>query len=181
LRCIMDLKKKIFSDDVWKVFSVAAFLFITIFFILPYLVQVSTYFHERGHVKALEKNEIEANYQMNLLDTIPNFFNPKVAKLGVTRFDLSAYKALDKYKRAEVNIGGIVSDLRFLFLIGIYLTFGNIYLFYRLKFAKTFNPQWVLAINWILFMWLLALIQITVANITYNSGDIFQLVRFLRV
>ena len=171
-----DLKK-----EVWKVFIVAAFLFITIFFVLPYLVQVSTYFHERGHVNALEKNDIAASYRVDLLATIPNFFSPNVAKLGVTKFDLSAYKALDKYQRTEINLSGIVSDLRFLFLIGIYLTFGNIYLFYRLKFSNHFNPNWILAINWILFMWLLALVQITVANITYNSGDIFQLVRFLRV
>ena len=175
----MDLKKSIFSDEVWKVFTVAAFLFITIFFILPYLVQTSTYFHEKGHVDALEKNGIKAYYSMNLLDTIPNFFNPKVAKLGVTKFDLSAYKSLDKYARTEVNIAGIVSDLRFLFLIGIYLTFVNIYLFYKIRIRKQYNLIWILAINWVLFMWLVALIQITVSNVTFRSGDVYQLVRFL--
>ncbi|MFA5173976.1 MAG: hypothetical protein WC438_02225 [Candidatus Pacearchaeota archaeon] len=174
-------KKRIFNDNTWKIFTVASFLFITIFFILPYLVQVSTYFHERGHRQALDKYGIKNSYQIDLLATIPNFYNPNVDKLGVTRFDLEAYKALDKYKRTEVNIAGIVSDLRFLFLIAVYLTFGNIYLFYRYKFSANFNPNWVLAINWILFMWLLALIQITVSNITYHSGDIYQLVNLLRI
>jgi uncharacterized membrane protein (DUF485 family) len=169
------------KKEAWKIFMIASFLFITIFFILPYLVQVSTYFHEAGHVKALEKHGVDAYYKVDLLSTIHNFFNPNVKKLGVTRFDLQKYKELDKYKRAEVNVSGIVSDLRFLFLIGIYLTFGNIYLFYRLKFSKSFNPNLILAVNWILFMWLLALIQITVANVTYSSGDVMQLVRFLRV
>jgi len=169
------------KEDIWKVFNIAAFLFITIFFILPYLVQISTYFHERGHVKALEKYDVTAVYNINLLETIPNFFNPKVDKLGVTRFNLADYKALDKYERADVNVAGIVSDLRFLFLIGIYLTFVNVYVYYKVKFKQDYNLTWVLAINWILFMWLLALIQITVSNITYLSGDIYQLVRFLRV
>ena len=62
------------KEEIWKVFSVASFLFITIFFILPYLVQVSTYFHERGHQKALDKYGIENSYQVNLLDTIHNFY-----------------------------------------------------------------------------------------------------------
>ncbi len=177
----MDLKKRIMSDNAWKVFCVAAFLFVTIFFVLPYLVQVSTYFHERGHQKVLDKYGIENTYNFNLLETIPNFFNPKVVKLGVTRFDLQAYKELDKYKRTEINIAGIVSDLRFLFLIGIYLTFINVYLFYRIRVKKEVNLALILGINWILFMWLLALIQITVSNITFSSGDIYQLVRFLRI
>jgi len=170
-----------FKKEAWKIFSVASFLFITIFFILPYLVQVSTYFHERGHQQALVKYGIESSYSINLLDTIPNFFNPRVDKLGITRFDLDEYKALNKYQRADVNVAGIVSDLRFLFLIGIYLTFVNIYLFYKIRIRKQYNLIWILAINWVLFMWLVALIQITVSNVTFRSGDIYQLVRFLRV
>ena len=97
------------------------------------MVQVSTYFHERGHVKALEKYGVRAYYKINLLETIPNFFNPHVDKLGITRFDLQAYKDLDKFQRTEINIAGIVSDLRFLFLVGIYLSFVNVYIFYKIK------------------------------------------------
>jgi len=169
------------KKEAWKIFNVASFLFITIFFILPYLVQVSTYFHEKSHVKVLTKYGVDCEYHVDWLSAIPNFFNPRVEKLGVTRFDLNEYKALDKFQRTEINIAGILSDLKFLFLIGIYLAFGNVYLFYKLKSDKKFNPNLALAINWILFMWLLALIQITIANISYNSGDIFMLVRFLRV
>jgi len=169
------------KKEIWRIFNVASFLFITIFFILPYLIQVSTFFHERGHQGVLDKYNIENTYHLNLLETIPNFFNPNVQKLGVTRFDLEKYKQLDKYKRTEVNIAGIVSDLRFLFLIGVYLALVNVYLFYKVKFKKEYNLMWILALDWILFMWLLALVQITVSNITYSSGDIYQLVRFLRV
>ena len=128
--------RKEVKAEVWKIFMVASFLFVTIFFVLPYLIQVSTYFHEKGHQNALSKYGVENTYQFNLLDTIPNFFNPRVQKLGVTRFDLQAYEKLDKYKRAEINVSGIVSDLRFLFLIAIYLTFVNIYLFYRIRIKK---------------------------------------------
>jgi len=169
------------KKEVWRIFSVASFLFITIFFILPYLIQTSTYFHERAHQKALAKHGIESSYEINLLETIPNFFNPQVDKLGITRFNFEDYKALDRYKRLEVNLAGIVSDLRFLFLIGVYLALVNVYLFYKVQFKKEYNLKWLLAIDWVLFMWLLALIQITVSNVTYNSGDLFQLVRFLRV
>jgi len=169
------------KKEVWKVFCVASFLFITIFFILPYLIQISTYFHERGHVNVLKGYGVDASYKVNLLETIPNFFNPQVNKLGVTRFNLAEYKKLDKYQRANVNIAGIISDLRFLFLIGIYLSMANVYLFYKVRYKKDYDLTWVLAVNWILFMWLLALVQITVSNITYSSGDVFQLVRLLRV
>ena len=177
VNCMNPVVKK----EVRKVFNITAFLFITIFFILPYLIQISTYFHEKGHQNALGKYNIESSYAVNLLETIPNFFNPQVTKLGVTRFNLNDYKSLNKYQRTEVNVGGIVSDLRFLFLIGIYLSFVNVYTFYKIKFKKDYSLIWILAVNWVLFMWLLALIQITVSNITYSSGDIYQLVRFLRV
>jgi hypothetical protein len=169
-----DIKK-----GAWKIFSVASFLFITIFFILPYLVQISTYFHEKAHSQMLTKYNIDNSYQINLLDTIPDFFNPKVDKLGVTNFDLNNYLKLNKYQKLDINIAGVVSDLRFLFLIGIYLSFVNVYLFYRIKFGKEYNLIWILAINWILFMWLLALIQITMANITFTSGDFYRLIYFL--
>jgi hypothetical protein len=175
------LEKKIMNENLWKIFVIAAFLFITIFFVLPYLIQTSTYFHEKGHQKALTSYGVENNYQMNLLETIPNFFNPRVQKLGVTRFSLENYKKLDKNQRANVNVAGIVSDLRFLFLIGIYLSLVNVYLFYKIRFKREYDLKWVLAIDWILFMWLLALIQITVLNITSPSGDVYQLIRFLSV
>lgn len=167
------------KKEIWKIFMIASFLFITIFFILPYLVQVSTFFHERAHQKQLDKYGVENSYKLNLLDTIPNFYNPNVQKLGVTRFDLDAYTKLDKFEKADINVAGIVSDLRFLFLIGIYLSFVNVYLFYKIRFKKEYNVKWALAVDWILFMWLLALIQITVANITYPSGDVYSLVKFI--
>ena len=173
--------EKEIKKEVWRVFGVASFLFITVFFILPYLVQISTYFHERGHMTTLSKYGIENSYSINLLETIPNFYNPNVKKLGVTRFNLNKYKALDKNQRTEINIAGIVSDLRFLFLIGIYLSMANVYIFYKVRFKQNYDLTWILAINWILFMWFLALVQITVSNITYHSGDIYQLVRFLHV
>ena len=169
------------AKDVWKVFSVASFLFITIFFVLPYLIQISTFFHEKGHQNVLARYGVESSYSVNLLETIPSFFNPKVNKLGVTRFSLNEYKELDKNQRTNVNIAGIISDLRFLFLIGIYLSLVNVYLFYKIKFKKEYDLTWVLAVNWILFMWILALIQITVSNITFVSGDVHQLVRFLKI
>lgn len=167
------------KKEVWKVFTVASFLFITIFFILPYLIQISTYFHERGHQQALGKYGIESSYSFNLLETIPNFFNPNIKKLGITRFNLDKYRTLEKFQKTEINIAGIVSDLRFLFLIGIYLSLANVYIFYKVRFRKEYDLTFVLAVNWILFMWFLALVQITVSNITYTSGDIFQLARYL--
>ena len=53
------------KKEIWKIFSVAAFLFVTIFFILPYLVQVSTYFHEKAHQKSLDKYNIENLEDLN--------------------------------------------------------------------------------------------------------------------
>jgi hypothetical protein len=169
------------KKEVWKLFEIALFLFVTILFVLPYLVQVSTYFHERGHMKFLDKYEVRNYYDINLLKTIPNFFNPKTAALGVTKFDFNQYKKLDRYQRAEINIAGTISDLKFLFLIGIYLTLTNVYLFYKIKIKREINLVWMLAINWMLFMWLIVLIQITLANLTHGSGDIYQLIKFLRV
>ena len=167
--------KKIF----WKVFSVASFLFITIFFILPYLIQISTYFHENGHLSALEKYGVEGRYTVNLLETIPNFFNPNSNKLGVTRFNLNEYLLLSAVQKADINLGGIISDLRFMFLIGIYLAFVNVYAFYKVYVRRDYDLTLVLATNWVLFMWLLALTQISVANLTYNTGDFMKLVDVL--
>lgn len=164
------------KKEVRKIFNVSAFLFVSIFFILPYLTQVSTYFHERGHMRALEKYGVESSYEPNLLSAIPNFFNPNVEKLGVTRFSLSEYSKLGPYQKAEVNLAGIVSDLTFLLLIGVYLSMANVYLAYKVIFKKPVNAGFFLAINWILFMWLLVLIQITLANVTYEAGDFYHLI-----
>jgi len=169
------------KKEAWKIFSIASFLFITIFFILPYLVQISTYYHEKAHQSALDKYGIENSYQLNLLETIPNFYNPAVSKLGVTRFDLDKYKKLDKFQKADINIAGIVSDLRFLFLIAIYLTMANVYSYYKVRIKQSYNLTGVLAVNWILFMWLIALVQITVSNITFSYGDVYSLVNVLKV
>lgn len=170
---------KKFKKEFVRIFYFASFLFITIFFILPYLVQISTYFHEKSHQKVLDKYDVENSYHVNLLSTIHNFYNPNVKKLGVTKFDLEAYNRLDKYKKAEINIAGIISDLKFLFLISIYLTFVNVYMFYKIKIKKNYDLTWILAVNWILFMWLIALAQITISNLTFNSGDFMSLVRIL--
>ncbi len=171
--------KKETKKEFWKIFNVAAFLFISIFFVLPYLVQISTYFHEKSHVRVLNKYDVANDYEVNFLETIPNFFVSNKKHLGITRFDIDGYEKLNKFQKLEVNTAGIISDLRFLFLIGIYLSFVNVYVFYKVKVKKEYNLILALAINWILFMWLLALIQITIANITYSTGDIFQLVKFL--
>jgi len=173
--------KKGFKKEALKVFYVAVFLFVTIFFILPYLVQVSTYFHEKSHQKVLDKFGVPNSYQVNLLNTIHNFYNPNVKKLGVTKFNIASYNELDKFKRTEVNIAGIASDLKFLFLIGVFLAFVNVYMIYKVRVRKEYDLFMILAVNWILFMWLLALIQITISNITFSSGDIYQLISKLRV
>ena len=136
---------------------------------------------EKGHQQALARYGVESSYQLNLLETIPNFYNPQVSKLGVTRFNLDEYKKLDKIQRTDVNVAGIVSDLRFLFLIAIYLAMANVYAFYRVRIKQDYNLTLVLAVNWILFMWLLALVQITVSNITYSIGDVYSLVKLLNV
>lgn len=173
--------KKRFKKEALKVFYVAVFLFITIFFILPYLVQISTYFHERSHQNTLDKYGVANSYQVNLLNTIHNFYNPNVKKLGVTKFNIAEYNDLDKFKRTDINIAGIASDLKFLFLIGVFLAFVNVYMIYKIRVRKEYDIFYILAVNWILFMWLLALIQITVSNITFSSGDVYQLVNRLRV
>jgi len=169
------------KKEVWKVFQVILFLVVSIIFVLPYLVQLSTYLHEKAHQKMLNKYDVQNSYQLNLFSTIPNFFNPKAEALGVTRFSLTEYNALDKNKRTDINVAGIISDLRLLFLIGLYLAFMNVYLYYKVKIRGDLNFVWVLAINWLLFMWLLAVIQITIANITYPTGDVYSLVRMLKV
>ena len=170
-----------FKKEAVKIFHVMVFLFITIFFVLPYLVQTSTYFHEKGHQKTLDKYGVRNSYHVNFLETIHNFYNPKVKKLGVTRFDIDRYNELGKFQRTEINIAGIISDLRFLFLISIYLVFVNVYMFYKVRVKKDYDLVWILATNWILFMWLLALVQITISNITFPAGDVHNLINGLRV
>ena len=149
------------------------------FFILPYLVQISTYFHEKGHQSVLDKYDVDNSYRINLLTTIHNFYNPNVKKLGVTKFDTDVYNKLGKFPKAEIHIAGVLSDLRFLFLISIYLVFVNIYMFYKIRVRKEYDLVWVLAVNWVLFMWLLALVQITTSNLTFRSGDFMSLVKVL--
>ncbi len=171
--------KRGMSRESWRVIKVGLFLLVTILIVLPYLVEISTFFHEEAHVEILAKYGIKNYHGTNILMTIPNFFNPRVQKLGVTKFDYEQYKKLGPYQKTEVHIAGIISDLKFLFLIGIYLSFTNIYLFYKIRIKKDYDLTWVLAINWILFMWLLVLIQITVANISNSGGDFYQLIKVL--
>jgi len=169
------------KKDVWKVFKIGFFLFASIVLLLPYMVQISTFFHEKAHQRSLDLYSVRNAYEFNLLKTIPTFFNPNAEALGVTKFNFAQYQDLDKYQRTDVHIAGIVSDLRFLLYMGIGLALVNVYLFYKIKFRKEYNLIWVLAINWMLFMWLLSLVKITTENMTHPSSDIYQLIRFLRV
>ena len=146
---------------------------------MPYLVQISTYFHEKGHQSVWDRYNVDNSYRINLLTTIHNFYNPNVKKLGVTKFDTDVYNKLGKFPKAEIHIAGVLSDLRFLFLISIYLVFVNIYMFYKIRVRKEYDLVWVLAVNWVLFMWLLALVQITTSNLTFRSGDFMSLVKVL--
>jgi len=59
------------------------------------------------------------------------------------------------------------------------LVFVNIYMFYKIRVRKEYDLVWVLAVNWVLFMWLLALVQITTSNLTFRSGDFMSLVKVL--
>jgi len=169
------------KKEVKKILWVALFIFVTIIVVLPYLVQISTYFHERAHQRALDKYAVKNYYMINLLTTIPNFYNPEAEALGVTKFNLDEYRKLSRYQKTEVNIAGIVADLRLLFLVAVYLALANVYAFYKIRIRKELSLTKVLAVNWILCMWLLVLIQITVSNITQASGDVYQLARFLSV
>jgi len=167
--------------DVLTVIYTIIFLFVSIVIVLPYMVQFSTYMHERAHYKALISYGLYAEIDIGFLTTIPDFFNPSTEKLGVTRFSLEQYKTLDKYQRAAVNTAGIVSDMVVLSFLGLYLALTNIYFFYKVKFAKDYDFVWILAVNWILIMWLIALMQITIANVTHEAGDISMLVKYLTV
>ncbi len=169
------------KKDILTVAYTILFLLISIIVILPYMVQFSTYMHERSHYKALTSYGLYAEIHLDVLHTIPQFFNPKTEKLGVTRFSLEQYKQLDKWQRTQVNIAGIVSDLVMLSFMGIYLALTNVYFFYKVKFSKNFDLVWILAVNWLLIMWLIALMQITIANITHEAGDIHMLVRYLSI
>jgi len=173
--------EKELKREIWKILKALFFIIFSIVIILPYMVQITTYLHERAHMSVLTKYGVSNYYSANLLMTIPNFFNPNAESLGVTQFNFDQYQKLDKFQRAELHVSGIVSDLRVLFLISIYLALVNVYVIYKIYVKKEVNLGWVLAINWLLFMWLLALIQITIANITYPNGDTYQLIKFLRV
>ena len=168
------------KEEYRNLFYLISFLFITIFFILPYLVQISTYFHEKAHQDVFNKYGIENSYQFNFLNTIHNFYNPNEKFLGTIEFNLNQYNLLNESQKIEIHLAGILSDLRFLFLIGVFLSLSNLYIFYKIKFKKEYDLTWNIAINWILFMWLIALIQITLSNIVSSDGDIIQLIGYLR-
>jgi hypothetical protein len=165
------------KKDVLTVLYTVIFLFVSIFLILPYMVYFSTYMHERAHYKMLTVYGIDAGISIDILHVIPNFFSTKTEKLGVTTFNLEEYKTLDAEQRTDVNVAGIVSDLWVLFFIAFYLGLTNVYFFYKIRFTKNVDLAWILAVNWLLIMWLIALMQITIANVTHSSGDISMLVR----
>jgi len=55
-----------------------------------FIIQVSTYFHENSHQKVLNKYGIENSYNINFLNTIHDFYNPKVKykiELGISNGD----------------------------------------------------------------------------------------------
>ncbi len=169
------------KKDVLTVVYSALFLVISIAVVLPYLVQFSTYMHERAHYTMLESYGVDATISLDLISTIPDFFNPKTEKLGVTRFSLEQYRQLDKYQRTKVNTAGIVSDLVVLSFAALYLALTNVYFFYKVKFTRDYDFIWILAVNWLLIMWVIALMQITIANITHEAGDVYMLIRYLEV
>ncbi|OGJ16865.1 hypothetical protein A3K73_08950 [Candidatus Pacearchaeota archaeon RBG_13_36_9] len=169
------------KKDVLTVVYSALFLLFSIVVVLPYMVQFSTYMHERAHYTILKSYGVDAAISIDLLGTIPDFFNPKTEKLGVTRFSLDQYRQLDKVQRTKVNTAGIVSDLVVLSFAALYLALTNVYFFYKVRFTRDYDFVWILAVNWLLIMWVIALMQITIANITHEAGDVYMLVKYLAV
>ena len=106
------------KKEAWKAAKVILFLAVSIFIILPYLVQVSTFFHEKAHMRNLDKYGVKNGYEANLFSTIPSFFNPKTEALGVTRFNFAEYVKLDKYQRTEVNMAGGGSEFWVVIFLG---------------------------------------------------------------
>jgi len=173
------MKKEVKEREV-IILKVALFLFISIAIVLPYLVQFSVYFHERGHLVTFGKYHVNASYEADYTFTIYNFYFGDVGELGRVDYNPEQYARLGKYQKAEINIMGIVSDIEFLILIVIFICLANIFAFYMIKNNKKINLNWILAINWILFIWFLALIKIIVLNLTDFSGDFFQLIQYLK-
>ena len=56
--------KEVTKKEINKILQVILFLVISIIFVLPYLVQISTYFHEKAHQKYLTKYGVENFYQL---------------------------------------------------------------------------------------------------------------------
>jgi len=174
------MNEKVKKDILTVVYS-ALFLAVSIFIVLPYMIQFSTYMHERAQYIILKSYGIDATVSLDLISTIPDFFNPKTEKLGKAHFNLEQYLQLDKFQRTKVNTAGIVSDMVILSFAGLYLALTNVYFFYKVKFAKSYDFVWILAVNWLLVMWVIALLQIAIANITHEGGDIYMLVNYLKV
>jgi hypothetical protein len=172
--------KKEVKERIFRVLFVALFLTVSIVVVLPYLVQISVYFHERAHLDALTNYHVDASCKASYVSTIYNFYFGDTGELGSVSFDQDQYNKLGKYQKTEIHLAGMVSDVQFLIFIVIFICLTNLFAFYRIKNNKKINLGWILAINWFLFIWFLALVKMIILNLTDFSGDFFQLIQNLR-
>ena len=167
-----------------RVIYVAAFLFLSIFYILPYLTYTSIYFHEKAHKDVLESYGIKAEHKPDWIWVIPNFysrvFGIEKSELAITTFNLNEVKKLNPVQIKEIYTAGIISDLRFMLLLSVYLIFINLFLLFKKPKAQ-FDKYvlLILVIDWIIFMWILVLVSSTISNLSYTEGDIGKLVSLL--
>jgi len=172
--------KKEAKKNLIKILKVAAFLALSIIIVLPYLIQFSVYFHEKAHLDVFERYSVNAVYKADFKTTIYNFYFGDVGNLGHVDYDETQYNRLGKYQKAEINLAGLISDIEFLIIIVILICLVNISAFWRIANNKKVNLSLILALNWLLFIWFLALIKIIILNLVDFSGDLFQLIKYLK-
>lgn len=165
-----------------KILYAVIFFSLTIIFILPYLIQISIYFHEKAHHDTLSNLGIKSSLEVDWTRTILNFYSKigKAESLGVTKFNFNDIKALNPIQIKEFYTAGIISDLKFLLLLSIYLIFINLFVLFKKPGERKNNYiTLILMIDWIIFMWILVLVSLTLSNISYSNGDLSALTRLL--
>ena len=155
------------------------FLGVVLIFKVPYLTLITTYFHEKAHIKAAAKYGVDLVYKPDIILRIPHVISQKVHPDGISNFktenDKEKFYLLDVVAKREISIAGIGSDIMFVTI----LTLFSLASMMALILLKDFNKVYIglLYIALIIDIWLLFIVMSTANNLTNQVGDLTFLIQ----
>lgn len=170
------MKRKLSKKFIKKYLKFILLIVLIYLIAVPLLTILSTHFHETAHKRAYEKYGIEADYTLDPINYLYNFYKQtiklKLYATGVTTISKEGkdkYLELEDHQKKEIAMAGVLSDLKVIYIASLIVLVSSGLLFFLKDKKFTF---YVMLINLSMMLWIVSLVFMTFYNLTVSHGDL---------